>query len=162
MEAKNPFDGTTYRFADGVDFEHLSELNRSCKTDEEYERWIDNLEDVSAAMKNALKALIKHTVTVGKIILKIGKIVLGLLMKLLFEYPNTIAGILFGFVLGVLYSTIPFFGWALGPVVMPLFMVGGGIAGFLADISSKLAASGAEARIRSSLMDEIRKMGVNI
>jgi sorbitol-specific phosphotransferase system component IIBC len=156
---ETPLNGSTYRFDTGVNFDKWISLNDACKKDDFYEDWIDRLEDVSATMRNVLKELIKFTTKVGKVVLRIGKIVLNLISKILLKFPNTVSGILVGFILGLICSSIPFLGGLLGPIVIPLFALLGGIKGFMADMSTKLASPGLESRIRTQIKEYFEGVG---
>jgi hypothetical protein len=159
MEFKHPMNGTSYRFNGDANFDQWFELNQACKQGSYYEDWINRQEDISATMKNVLKDLVKFTVKVGSVVLRIGKIVLNIVMKIILQFPNTIAGILLGFIFGLICSSIPFLGWLLGPIMTPLFALAGGIIGFMADMSNKITASGLEGKIRSKIMEDFAMAG---
>jgi hypothetical protein len=158
-------DGVTGRFAEDMNLDAWRETDKSAKSNNKYyEDWIDNLDfdmgKFTSTMKNALKAMMGITITVGKIVLRVGKIMLDILMRLMREFPNTIMGVAIGFFFGALCSAIPFLGWALAPALTPLFMLGGGLMGFFTDCSSKFAASGMEISFRKSIREEMANLGV--
>jgi hypothetical protein len=157
VEMTHPINGSIYKFDSTESFDQWVELSDSCKKDTFYEGWIDRLEDVSATMRNLLKELVQLTAKIGKRVLRIGKIILSALMKIISLYPNTSVGMLLGFAFGVLCSSIPFLGWLLGPIVIPLFTLTGGITGYIADISNKIGASAPE--IRSKIIDGFGEYG---
>jgi len=137
MIITNPKDGTTFTLPDGFDFSRLEEYNRECKTDREYNSWLKNI-DAPREYKAVLMELTKVTVTVGKVIFKVGKVVLNLLIEVIRQFPMTACGLLIGFVLGVIAAHIPLIGWILGPLIVPLFTLAGGVIGFLTDMSNKI------------------------
>jgi len=158
-EIKHPKDGTTFT-VDQEDLEQWLLLNGDCKNDGFYEKWVNRLEDVSADLRNFFKTvLIPFTKKIGEVVIKIVKIILNIIMKILNEFPNTISGILVGFVLGLIFTSIPILGWLLGAFITPLFMLAGGVMGFMSDMSKKMADSGLEAKIRSTVMKDFATAG---
>jgi hypothetical protein len=155
----NPLNGSAYKA--NIDPQRLFELNGTCKNDREYDNWIDNLDGIDATLRDIFKKLVKFTITAGKIVFKMGKIVLNIVMKLVREFSHTIAGAIAGFVLGCMFSAIPLIGWALGPLVVPLLTVIGGVAGFMQDMSRKVNNAHLESQIRSNIMRDFSAMGLN-
>ncbi|MDR1469494.1 MAG: zinc ribbon domain-containing protein, partial [Spirochaetaceae bacterium] len=151
LKLMNPLDGST--FEANLTPQQIQDLNASCESDEDCHSWIDNLEmDAtrgSHIVKEVLKKLVGVTVQAGKLIFKMGKIILKNVIKIIRAFKNTIAGLIAGFVIGTIFSTIPLIGWLLGPIVIPLLTVIGGIAGFMADMSGKIHDAEIEAKIRS-------------
>lgn len=159
MEMRHPADGTTYKVEQEA-FEQWLLLNNDCMKDDAYKKWADRLEDVSANMRNFFKeVLLPFAAKVGGVVIKVGKIILNILMKIATQFPNTISGIVVGFILGVIFTSIPIIGWLLGSFVTPLFTLAGGVMGFMADMSNKIANSGLEAKIRSKAMEDFAKAG---
>jgi hypothetical protein len=159
LQFMNPLDGSTYKA--NIDPQRLVELNETCKNDREYEAWIDNLDGIDGTLRKIFKKLVKFTVTAGKIVFKMGKIVLNIVIKLVREFSHTIAGAIAGFVLGSIFSAIPLIGWALGPIVIPLLTVIGGVAGFMEDMSRRMNNAHLESRIRSNIMRDFSALGLN-
>jgi hypothetical protein len=162
LKFTNPMDGST--FEANLTPQQIQDLNASCKNDEEYESWIDNL-DMDATrgsqiVKKILKNLVGFTVQAGKLVLKMGKVILTNVFKIIRAFKNTIAGAVAGFVLGTIFSTIPLIGWLLGPIVIPLLTVIGGIAGFMADMSGKIHDAEIEAKIRKYTLQDFSDIGL--
>lgn len=139
---KNPFTGEVKTVT--ITEEQAKTMNADLDDTEEYEDWIDN-QDFGVygdKIKPILKKLLGVTQTVGKTILRIGKFLVDFIMKflklILKEFPNAVFGILAGFVLGLLISWIPFVGWILGGLAIPLCISVGGILGFAADMKNKI------------------------
>jgi len=159
IEMKHPTDGSTFK----VEKEALDQwlkLDKECQKDDVYVKWVNRLEDVSADVRNFCREVLLPFVTkVGEVVVKIGKIILNLLMKLTTEFPNTISGILVGFGLGLIFTSIPVLGWLLGGLITPIFALAGGAMGFMANMSKKLADAGLEAKIRTTVMGDFVKAG---
>lgn len=139
---KNPFTGEVKTVT--ITEEQAKSMNADLEDTEEYEDWIDN-QDFGIhgdKIKPILKKLLGVTQTVGKTILRIGKFLVDFIMKflklILKEFPNAVFGILAGFVLGLLISWIPFVGWILGGLAIPLCTSVGGIIGFATDMKKKI------------------------
>ena len=153
MDFVNPLDGSTYKT--NVDLKTLMGLNAECKDERDYESWIDNLGmDLHPLLKDVFKKLTKFTVTAGKVIFHMGKVILNIVMKIVTDFSHTIAGLVAGFIIGTIFSSIPIIGWALGPLMVPLFAAFGGIAGFITDMSRKIGDVNLENKIRSSVMKD--------
>ena len=139
---KNPFTGEVKTVT--ITEEQAKTMNAELDDTEEYEDWIDN-QDFGVhgdKIKPILKKLLGVTQTVGKTILRIGKILVDFFMKflklILKEFPNAVFGILAGFVLGLLISWIPLVGWILGGLAIPLCASVGGVLGFAVDMKNKI------------------------
>jgi hypothetical protein len=159
LDLVNPLNGSTYKA--NVDPQTLMALNGECQDDRDYESWIDRLGGLHPMLKDVFKGLVKFSVTAGKVIFHMGKVILNFVMKLVREFSHTIAGIVAGFVIGMIFSSIPLIGWALGGLVTPLLMACGGIAGFMEDMSRKAGNADLEKRIRSSVIDNLGALGLN-
>lgn len=161
MDFVNPTDGSTYSM--DFDPQKIPELNMECQYDDEYEKWIDDLPlntgKWTGYLRDVLKGLVKWTVKVGRMIFNIGKIVLNGVIKIISQYPATMGGIFVGFILGLILSQIPFIGWALGPLVVPLFAAAGGVMGFMADTSRHINNAENETNLRSQTQEMFSAMG---
>jgi hypothetical protein len=158
LEMINPLNGSAYRA--NVDPQTLTSLNGECGDNRDYETWIDNLNGVLPEVKDVFKKLVKFTVTAGKIIFHMGKVILNIVIKLVKEFSHTIAGIVAGFVLGTIVSGIPVIGWALAPIILPAFVTIGGIAGFMEDMSRRINNADMEHKIQSSIMNKMSSLGL--
>jgi ribosomal protein L37E len=157
LEFIHPVDGSTYEA--NIDPQKLMGLNETCKNDREYESWIDNLDGIDSTLRGIFKTLVKFTVTAGKIVFKIGKIILNVVIKLVREFSHTIAGAIAGFVLGSMFSAIPLIGWALGPLVLPLLTFIGAALGFMQDMTRN-ESNAHESTIRSEVERNFLAMGL--
>ena len=159
MEMRHPTDGTAYNVEKEA-FDQWLLFNNDCQKDDVYKKWVDRLEDVSANIRNFFKEILIPFVTkIGEVVIKIGKIILNILMKIASQFPNTISGILVGFALGLIFTSIPVIGWLLGSLLTPLFALAGGVMGFMADMSKKIADSGLETKIRSKIIEDFAGAG---
>jgi hypothetical protein len=158
------YDGKIEKF--DVDFKGWKEADKNIKSVSEYMKWVDNLDfdmgKYTSTMRNILKGLMNITAKVGNVIIRFGKILLDILMKVVFDNPNAIAGIVFGFFFGLICFTIPLVGFLLGPIMTPLFTLAGGLTGFVTDFQTKIMAAGVESRVMSSMREGFSKMGVVI
>ena len=94
--------------------------------------------DISAQDKGLLRALMDAKTVIGGVMVRIGKKVLDLCLSalniLMANFPATMAGLLLGALLGIVFSAIPVLGWFLGPMVGPILMLGIGTLGLLKDL----------------------------
>ena len=156
----NPLNGSSFRA--NMDEETLKNLNAECKSDKDYKDWINRFDSgLNPVIKDALKGLVKFTVKAGKFIFSIGKIVLNIVMKIVSEFAHTVMGLVAGFVLGLLFSSIPLLGWVLGPFITPLLVATGGIVGFMQDMGTKLGDYSMEEKLRSSVFKVAGAMGLS-
>jgi hypothetical protein len=157
MTVTNPFDGSSYQMKDDIDFAKLNEMNGECQSSKAYERWIKEL-DIGTTMKATLIKLNEAVIHVGKVTFKIGKILLNVIMEIAKQFPNTIMGLVVGFTLGLLFSSIiPFLGWLLSPIVIPFFTIYGGIKGFMADMQNKINSATTIGDIRKMVDEKLAK-----
>ena len=147
------YDGKIEKF--DIDFKGWREADKNIKSGSEYVKWVDNLDfdmgKYTSTMRNVLKGLINITAKAGNVIIRVGRILLDILIKVAIKFPNTVMGGLLGFLLGSLCSAIPFVGFILGPIVTPLFTLAGGLMGFITDCKNKIAAIGIESQVRFSI-----------
>ena len=106
-------------------------------TDAEMVKRIRSL-DISAQDKGLLRALMDAKTEIGGVMVRIGKKLLDLCLSalniLMANFPATMAGLLLGALLGLVFSSIPVLGWFLGPMVGPILMLGIGTLGLLKDL----------------------------
>lgn len=105
-------------------------------SDDAVRRMIDKL-DISADYKSLLYSLAKSTIQIGEYLVGIGRKILDLIGQVKNEYPNATFGLIFGGIVGFLISSIPFLGQVLGPIVTPLLMAFGFVAGIHQDFQNK-------------------------
>ena len=142
ITVKDPITGEIQSIT--ITSEQAKQMNSELEDTTVYERWINN-QDFGKNGDKIKKVLIKMlsiTQKVGDTILNIGKVVVDffikLIKKLLQEFPNTVLGMIGGLLLGLLVSCIPFLGWILDALVIPLFVSIGGILGFITDMKNKI------------------------
>ena len=108
-------------------------------SDEEIIRRIRSM-NMSAKDKGLLRTLMDSTMEVRGKLVHIGKKLLDIcliaLEYLLEQYPATMAGLLLGALLGLVFSAIPILGWVLGPLVGPVLTLGIGSVGLLQDLGA--------------------------
>lgn len=99
-----------------------------------------------------LLKLLRVTQVVGNVILNIGRVILGWVLKLLDfarkTFPNTVTGLVVGFVVGLALSTIPVVGWLLSGIIVPLTTATGGLLGLVADTKKLISNAGFEVDLR--------------
>ena len=83
--------------------------------------FIENL-SIPAEAKLILANIADFTITVGNTILNIGGKILEIILYMIKKFPNTATGAVVGSVMGMLISSIPILGWALGWLIAPLFI----------------------------------------
>ena len=121
---KDPITGETIRRR--VTEAQAMEMNRDCPDSEWLEDWILNLDlgTYGDKIRPVLLKLLRVTQVVGNVILNIGRVILGWVLKLLDfarkTFPNTVTGLVVGFVVGLALSTIPVVGWLLSTESMIL------------------------------------------
>lgn len=115
-------------------FESMRNVEMS---DEAIKRMIDNL-GVSADAKSLLYTVSKVTIKVGEFIVNIGRKILDVVCYTFREFPKTTFMSVFGGIVGMLISSIPFLGIILGPLVTPILVALGMVAGLTLDFQDKL------------------------
>ena len=101
-------------------------LDGQCGPSRRYNAFIDNL-DCDARIKRVLRECLKQTVTIGRKVFRIGRIVFDYILKewgnIKRRFPNTAAAIMIAVILKVIISSIPFIGFILGAVVAPIYLL---------------------------------------
>lgn len=140
VETIDPVTGTVTQIdINTLKEEDANEINRTNHTDEEGDRYIDNL-DISADAKSVLKKLSSLTVKVGRVLLKIGRCILDILITLFKNYPNIGLGVLLGILLGTIIGAIPVIGAVIGALITPLAAAFGFVVGMSQDLQNKALA----------------------
>ncbi len=100
-------------------------LDGQCAQSSHYDTFIDNL-DCDSKIKRVLRECLTKTATIGRKVVRIGKIVFDFIIKYLGEikrrFPNTAIAIIIAGILQVMISSIPVIGVILGAVLVPLFV----------------------------------------
>ena len=106
--------------------ERLASLDAECRGSSDHENFIDNL-DCSAKIKRILRELARRTANVRGRVLHVGKIALNFVLKIVNEvyrrFPNVSCAILVALILKAVIQCIPLFGFLLGALLEPLFLV---------------------------------------
>jgi hypothetical protein len=126
--------------ASGITDSVLKFLSDFDVSDKKVKEVIDQL-DVSADAKSALFAIAKVTIVVGGQIIKIGRKILDVIVRLANEFPNAGFGAILGGVLGFLVGSVPFIGLILGPICTPLLIAFGLAVGTMQDFRDKALVS---------------------
>lgn len=116
-----------------IDSEFIKSMSAFDMTDDEIKKIIDGL-SVSADIKSLLYKITTVTIRMGETIIKIGRKIIDLICKVFSEFPKATFGMLFGAILGVLISSIPFIGHILGPIATPILIGLGLVAGAIHDL----------------------------
>lgn len=116
--------------------ENLKRINEEVLTKDKIKTYIDNL-NISSEVKVFLNSIVNVTCKIGEMIYNIGKKIIEILIYLSKEFPNTTIGLIIGFVVGTLISSIPIIGWLLSGIILPASIFTGGFAGAYYDISDK-------------------------
>ncbi len=98
-------------------------------SDEQLRALIDRM-DWSADAKAMLYSFTKATITVGKTIVKIGRKIIDILLTVIRQFPHLTFGVIFGYIVGALIAAIPFIGFVLGPIAIPLAVLFGVVLAF--------------------------------
>lgn len=102
---------------------------------------------ISADAKSILFTIVKTTIKVGAVIVKIGRKVLDVIINLTSEFPMASTGTIFGAIFGYLVTSIPIIGLVFGPFVGALAIAFGFAVGAVQDLGNKAL----ERRIKSSV-----------
>ena len=101
---------------------------------------INNL-NVSADVKVLLDHIAQATITIGGLVVWIGRIILRAILFLLAEFPQASFGVIAGAVLGYLVSAIPVIGFVLGGPITTLLVILGAGYGLINDARFKIYKS---------------------
>lgn len=138
-----------------MDMEKVEELRDYCNVKTPKSKlisWVHNMQ-LSPELKAALLKAADVTVKIGGVIVKIGKKILDIIVQLVAAYPMTFGGMIVGFCLGALISSIPFIGWLFSWII-PVLAAAGMAIGFALDVHDKILVN----KINSMLNREIMPM----
>ena len=116
--------------------EDLDKINEEILTRDQIKNYIDNF-NIPSEVKVFLNSIVNLTCKIGDMIYNIGKKILEILIYISKEFPNTTIGLIIGFVIGTLISSIPLIGWLLSGIILPASIFAGSLAGAYYDISDK-------------------------
>ncbi len=137
VEAENPETGEKYQAeAPGITAEILAAIADLDFADDRIKKIIDGL-DISADVKSIIFSISKITIMVGNKIIKIGRKIIDIVTDCFSKFPTVGFGAILGAMLGVLVGSIPVFGIIFGPLITPLTIGLGMIAGAAMDISDQ-------------------------
>lgn len=119
--------------------EDLQTLAQDRISDSKLHSYIDNL-DISADAKALIASILKATVRVGEIVIRIGKRILEIVIMFTTRFPNASFGFLLGILVGALVSSIPLIGGLLGSFVLPIAAAFGLASGYMDDIHDQRLA----------------------
>lgn len=133
----DPQTGKTFEAeADGIDSNFISTMSEFEMSEAGIKKLIDNL-NISADAKSILYSITTVTIRAGEFILKIGRKIVDFVCSIFKEFPTATFGMVFGGIVGVLISSIPVLGVVLGPIVTPILISLGLLAGAYEDIKDK-------------------------
>lgn len=97
---------------------------------------VANIDDlaISADAKVWLKRALDVTAEVGTRVVAIGREILARILEFARAFPGTTFGVIVGFTMGALISSIPLVGLVLGPMLTPLLVALGLGTGAIADM----------------------------
>ena len=117
-------------------------------SEEALKKRLDKL-SISADMKSILFTMAKTTIKIGSVVVKLGRKILDLVMRILTDFPTATTGAIFGAILGQLVATVPVIGFVFGPFVGPLSIALGFAVGGLQDFSNRAMAQRVAASVAS-------------
>lgn len=122
--------------SDTISEDFLQSISQFSLSDDSIKKMIDNL-NISADTKSLLYSFSKVTICVGKFVLKIGRKIIDFICTLFKEFPSATFGLIFGAIAGILITSIPVVGVALGAIFTPIAMTLGLLGGLKEDIKDK-------------------------
>lgn len=140
VSGKNPQSGKEFNIElDSVDSDFVESMSTFEMDEEKIKRLIDGL-DISADAKSMLFSFSRVTIRAGEKIIKIGRKIIDYICRIYSEFPTASFGMVFGAIAGFLISSIPILGVVLGPLVTPILILLGMVAGLNEDLKDKLLA----------------------
>ncbi|MBT5235531.1 MAG: hypothetical protein HON51_09655 [Gammaproteobacteria bacterium] len=119
--------------------EALRSLAQEKVSDSKLQSYIDNL-DMSADAKVLIGSILKTTVKVGELIVRVGKRLVELVVMIVAKFPNATFGLILGLLVGALVAAIPFLGAILSTFVMPIAAIFGLAKGYIDDCKDQALA----------------------
>ncbi|MDE4063693.1 hypothetical protein [Phaeobacter gallaeciensis] len=149
VEAVDPRTGSVNElFVQASSIDDIKDLLSFDLPEEALKKRLDNLA-ISADAKSLLFTLIKSTIKVGTVVVKIGRKFLDLIITILADFPTATTGAIFGAILGHLIGSIPVVGLVFGPFIGPLAIALGFAVGGLQDFSNRAMAQRVAASVAS-------------
>lgn len=119
--------------------EALSSLAQDNVSNSKLQSYIDNL-DMSADAKVLIGSILKTTVKVGDLIIRVGKRLVELVVMIVSKFPNATFGLILGLLVGALVAAIPILGAILAAFVMPIAAIFGLAKGYIDDCKDQALA----------------------
>lgn len=117
-------------------FQSLHDLNEGTTTQAKLLKNIEKL-NTTPEMKSFLEMVLNYTIEIGSTVIKVGKVIVKIILNLYKNFPKGSIGLIVGFTIGKIISSVPILGWALQWVVVPLATVTGAAIGAKSDMSDK-------------------------
>jgi hypothetical protein len=140
VSGKNPQSSEEFNIElDSVDSAFVKLMSTFEMDEDEIKKLIDGL-DISADAKSMLFSFSRVTIRAGEKIIKIGRKIIDYICRIYSEFPTASFGMVFGAIAGFLISSIPILGVVLGPLVAPILILLGMVAGLSEDLKDKALA----------------------
>jgi|AntAceMinimDraft_11_1070367.scaffolds.fasta_scaffold17764_2 hypothetical protein len=117
-------------------FEELRTLAEDKVSDSKLDSYIDNLH-LSADAKALVASILKASVKVGDLVIRVGKRIVELVVMLVSKFPNATFGLILGLIVGALVTSIPLLGALLGGLVAPIAAIFGLTKGYFEDLKDQ-------------------------
>ena len=118
----------------------LNQINDTVIEDNQINSYIDNLK-IAPEIKAVLDSILNYSMKVGNLILNIGRKIVEVIIYFVQNFPNMIIGTIIAFTIGIIISSIPILGWALGWLILPLSTALGMGMGLKVDMQDKKLAN---------------------
>lgn len=116
--------------------QHLERMQQEHATDQQIKSYLEAL-PVSAEIKALLFRITKFTITIGNVILRLGKRLLEITILLVKKYPHAGIGVVLGALIASLIGAIPLLGPPLAAFLGPLLMLFGLAKGLWDDVKAE-------------------------
>jgi hypothetical protein len=140
-------------------FKRLNKINDELLSNDKIIAYIDRLK-IPPEIKVLLERLTQVIFKINNTIYKVGKKILEVLIFLIKKYPNTLAGTIVGYAIGLLIGNIPIIGWLLGTLAIKIFTALGAIKGFQSDFIPDEARAGIDQYI-NSMFNSLKNVTMN-
>jgi len=117
-------------------FEELRTLAEDKVSDSKLDSYINNLH-LSADAKQLIASILKASVKVGDLVIRVGKRIVELVVMLVSKFPNATFGLILGLIVGALVAAIPLLGALLGGLVTPIATIFGLTKGYFEDLKDQ-------------------------
>ncbi len=131
--------GTGAKITVDITEDHFKELRTLAEdkvSDSKLNSYIDNLH-LSADAKKLIASILKASVKVGELVIRVGKRIVELVLMLVSKFPNATFGLILGLIVGALVAAIPLLGALLGGLVAPIAAIFGLTKGYFEDLKDQ-------------------------